>query len=240
MRPISGIQSIFFPVVFLLLLSGCATVDSEFADPRDPIEGLNRTMFSFNDELDRAVFKPLSQFYKKVTPAPMDTGISNFFNNLGDVVSTVNSSLQFKPEKTLNHFWRVVFNSTIGIGGLLDVATHMDLPRQSEDFGQTLGVWGVGSGYYLVLPLFGPSSTRDVVGRVADSLANPLTYVTDNTLRFGLQGLNILDTRADLLSASKVLDEAALDPYTFTRDAYLQRRLHAVHDGNPPPQEDSW
>jgi len=226
-----------FFLIGLLFLGGCATTDPDFADPRDPLEGFNRAMFSLNDFLDRAVFKPLAQGYKLIVPSPVDKGVTNFFNNLEDVTSAINSLLQFKIGHAATDLTRVVVNSTVGIGGLFDVATRLDLQRHKEDFGQTLGVWGVASGPYLVLPVLGPSSGRDAVGVVVDWFADPFTYMQDDTVRWSLRGLDLVDTRADLLNASRVLDQAALDPYSFVRDAYLQRRRSMVYDGNPPPEE---
>ncbi len=221
-----------------LVLGGCAT-NAEFADPRDPLEPFNRAMYSLNDMLDRAFFKPLAQGYQLIVPTPVDKGVTNFFNNLEDVTTAVNNLLQLKVGRAANDLGRVVVNSTLGIGGLFDVASNMDLPRHDEDFGQTLGTWGVASGPYLVLPIIGSTSGRDAVGVVVDWFTDPVTYVQDDTVRWSLRGLDFVDTRADLLSASRVVDQAALDPYAFVRDAYLQRRLNAVYDGNPPePEED--
>ena len=222
----------------MVFVAGCATTDPDFADPRDPLESYNRAMFSLNDTLDRAIIKPLAQGYNYIVPAPVNKGVTNFFNNLSDVTSAINNLLQFKIGRAFSDLGRVAINTTIGIGGLFDVASNMDLPRYGEDFGQTLGAWGVASGPYLVLPIIGPSSARDSVGVVADWFTDPVTYVQDDTLRWSLRGLDLVDTRADLLNASRVLDQAALDPYSFVRDAYLQRRRNEVYDGNPP-EEDS-
>lgn len=216
-------------------LAGCATGPDR--DPRDPLEDFNRAVYSFNDLLDQALVEPLARGYNYITPAPVNRGVTNFFNNLRDVRSAINNLLQFKIGRAFSDVGRVAVNSTIGILGLMDVASNMDLPRYGEDFGQTLGVWGIGSGPYIVLPLLGPSSGRDTIGLVADWFADPLKYVEDDTTRYSLRGLNIIDTRADLLSASRVLDQAALDPYAFIRDAYLQRRKDQVFDGNPPLEE---
>ncbi len=221
----------------VVFVAGCATTDPEFADPRDPLEGYNRVVFSLNDTLDRAIIKPLAQGYNYIVPAPVNKGVTNFFNNLGDVTSAINNLLQFKIGRAFSDLGRVAINTTIGIGGLFDVASNMNLPRYGEDFGQTLGAWGVASGPYLVLPVIGPSSARDSVGVVADWFTDPVTYVQDDTLRWSLRGLDLVDTRADLLNASRVLDQAALDPYSFVRDAYLQRRRNEVYDGNPPEEE---
>lgn len=215
-------------------LGGCASgVDR---DPRDPLEGYNRAMYSFNESVDKAVLKPLARGYNFITPSPVNKGVTNFFNNLADVRSAINNLLQFKIGRAFSDVGRVAVNSTIGILGLIDVASNLDLPRYNEDFGQTLGVWGIDSGPYIVLPFFGPSSTRDGVGVVVDWFTDPVTYIEDDVVRWGLRGLNVVDTRADLLNASRVLDQAALDPYAFVRDAYLQRRQDQVYDGNPPPE----
>ncbi len=213
-------------------LAGCATGPD--ADPRDPLEPYNRAAHSFNDLVDRAVLKPLAQGYNAITPAPVNKGVTNFFSNLSDIRSAVNNLLQFKIGRAFSDVGRVAINSTIGILGLMDVASNMNLPRYNEDFGQTLGVWGVGSGPYIVFPFFGPSSGRDGVGMVADWFVDPVMYIDDDTTRWALIGLDIVDTRADLLNASRVIDQAALDPYAFVRDSYLQRRENLVHDGVPP------
>lgn len=225
-------------VAGLLFLGGCATVDPDFADPRDPWEGFNRAMYSFNDTLDRALIKPLAEGYNAVVPAPVDKGVTNFFGNLSDVTSAINNLLQFKVGRALSDLGRVAINTTIGIGGLFDVASNMDLPHYGEDFGQTLGSWGVASGPYIVLPVLGPSSGRDTVGVVVDWFTDPLTYVEDDTLRYSLRGLNLVDTRSDLLSASRVVDQAALDPYAFVRDAYLQSRKSEVLDGRVEEEDE--
>jgi phospholipid-binding lipoprotein MlaA len=218
-------------------LSGCAT-QSEYADPRDPLEGYNRVMYRFNEQLDKAVLTPLARGYNAIVPKPVNRGVTNFVNNLGDVTSAINNLLQFKVGRAVSDIGRVAINSTIGIAGLFDVASNVDLPRYNEDFGQTLGTWGVASGPYIVLPVIGPSSGRDSVGTVVDWFTDPVTYIEDNHVRWSLRGLNLVDTRADLLNASRVLDEAALDPYSFVRDAYLQKRNSDVYDGNPPEAED--
>lgn len=225
-------------MAILLFLGGCATVDPEFADPRDPWEGFNRAVYSLNDALDKAIIKPLAKGYNVIVPTPVNKGVTNFFNNLADVTSAINNLLQFKVERAFSDIGRVVLNTTVGIGGLFDVASNMNLPRYGEDFGQTLGTWGVATGPYLVLPIIGPSSGRGAVGVVVDWFTDPVTYVEDDTVRWSLRGLDLVDTRADLLNASRVVDEAALDPYAFVRDAYLQRRLNEVHDGNPPEEEE--
>lgn len=216
------------------MLSGCATVDRDYRDPRDPLEPFNRAMYQFNDGLDRAIIKPVAQGYKAVVPTPVDKGITNFFSNLSDVRSAANNLLQLKVTRAASDVGRVVINTTVGLLGFIDVATNMNIPRYNEDFGQTLAVWGAGSGPYLVLPLFGPSSGRDAVGLVVDSYSDPVTYVDPASVRWGLRTVRLVDRRADLLGASRVLEEAALDPYHFVREAYLQRRENDVNDGNPP------
>ncbi len=216
-----------------LLLSGCATT-TDYRDPRDPIEGFNRAMYEFNETLDRALIKPLARGYKAVTPKPVDRGIANFFGNLADVGSSINNLLQFKLERAVSDIGRILVNSTLGILGFMDVASNMSLQKYGEDFGQTLGTWGVGPGPYIVLPLFGSSSGRDVFGLVADWYTDPVYYVTPNHWQNGLIVLRGLDRRAYLLGASKVLEEAALDPYAFRRDAYLQKRRNKIYDGEPP------
>lgn len=223
-----------FVLVASLGLAGCATGPDR--DPRDPLEPLNRAVYSFNEMVDRIALEPLAQGYQAITPDPVDKGVTNFFNNLGDLRSAVNNLLQFKIGRAFSDVGRFAVNSTVGVLGLMDVASNMDMPRYNEDFGQTLGVWGLGSGPYIVLPFFGPSSARDGVGVVVDWFTDPLMLIEDDGTRWALRGLKLIDTRADLLSASRVLDQAALDPYAFVRDAFLQQRQSAVHDGNPPEE----
>jgi len=216
-----------------LLGSGCASV--QVADERDPFEGFNRAAYAFNDDFDRSILKPLATGYEKVLPGQVNNSISNFFSNLDDVVVLINDILQLKFEQSLSDFGRITFNTTFGLAGLFDVATHMDLPKHNEDFGQTLGRWGVSSGPYLVLPFLGPSTLRDGVSLPVDWQVDPVFRVKDNETRWGAIGLKAVDTRAGLLRASRILDTAALDPYVFMRDAYLQRRRNLVYDGSPPP-----
>jgi phospholipid-binding lipoprotein MlaA len=224
--------------VLVLGLAGCATTD-EYADPRDPWEGYNRWMYAFNDEVDKAIIKPLAKGYKAITPAPIDRGITNFFNNLGEVRSIINNLLQFKLQRAVNDVGRLAVNSTIGLLGFIDVASNMNLPPYDEDFGQTFAVWGVDTGPYIVLPLLGPSTGRDTIGLALDWTVEPVRWMTDSSAaRTGLLGLWFIDRRADLLGASKIMEQAALDPYEFMRDAYLQKRLNDVYDGNPPEEMD--
>ena len=210
----------------LLVLSGCATGPN--ANPQDPLEPLNRTVFQFNDGLDKAVFKPVAQAYKAVTPAPVRTGVGNFFENLLDVRTLINNVLQLRPQAAVETVMRLGVNTVFGLGGLLDVASEMQLERQRQDFGQTLGRWGVGSGPYLVLPVLGPSSVRDAVGVVVESSTDVVTNLSDVPTRNSLTVLRVVDLRAGFLQASDLLDLASLDRYAFARDAYLQRKRAGV------------
>ncbi len=225
---------VFLVSMVLALSAGCAS-----NDPRDPLEPMNRVIYGFNDLLDKIIIKPVSQGYQAITPDPLDKGVTNFFNNLDDVSSILNNTLQFKLGRAASDVGRVVINSTVGILGLFDVATDLGMERTDEDFGQTLGAWGVGPGPYLVLPVLGPSNPRDTVGLVVDWFTDPVTYVDPTNLRYGLIVLRGIDKRADLLSASRVMEEAALDEYEFMRDTYLQKRRNDVYDGNPPMSEEA-
>jgi phospholipid-binding lipoprotein MlaA len=219
-----------------LLLTGCASVpEGSAANPRDPWEGYNRTMTRFNDSVDRAVLKPVATGYTKVVPSPVRTGVSNFFGNLGDMWSFVNNVLQADAEGALYSFWRVAVNTTFGLGGVLDWASEMRLDRHRKDFGLTLGRWGVPPGPYLVLPVLGPSTLRDTVGLPVDIWGNPAGYISNVPVRNSLYVLRTVDTRAQLLGATNLMSQAALDPYSFTRDAWLQKRRNDVYNGNPPP-----
>lgn len=225
-------------LLLALALAGCATAPG--GDPRDPWESYNRSMTKFNDAVDEAVLKPVATVYRDVLPRPVRTGVSNFFGNLSDVWSFVNNVLQAKPEGALHSFWRVVINTTMGLGGVLDPATEMRLERHREDFGQTLGRWGVPSGPYLVLPLLGPSTVRDSAALPVDFYGHPLGHVNDVSVRNSLTGVNAIQTRARLLDTGDLLEAAALDKYSFTREAFLQKRYYDVHDGNPPQDEERY
>jgi len=218
------------------LTAGCAT-DQVYRNPNDPWEPFNRVVYQFNDDFDTVFLKPVAKGYQFITPAPVDRGITNFFDNLADVRNGVNNALQFKMTRALTSVGRVVVNSTVGVLGFVDVASNLNMPKYNEDFGQTLGTWGVAPGPYVVLPFLGPSTGRDTVGLVGDWYTDPLTYVNDGSVAWGAKALRIVDRRADLLAASKVLEAAALDPYAFVRDGYLQRRRSDIYDGNPPPEE---
>ena len=217
------------------VLSGCAAPGP--TEEQDPLEGFNRAMYSFNDTVDKAILKPVAQGYDAVLPSPASKGVSNFFSNIDDVVVVFNDLLQFKFAQAAHDTGRIFFNTTVGLLGFLDVASGMELPKHHEDFGQTLGYWGVGNGPYLVLPFFGPSTARDTVGLVGDIYVDPVYDIKPDSDRFWTAALRTVDKRAGLLSASKVLKEAALDPYLFVRDAYLQKRRNDVYDGNPPAEE---
>jgi phospholipid-binding lipoprotein MlaA len=224
-----------FAAAFLcLLMSGCATT----RDNPDPWEGLNRKTYAFNDALDRAVMKPVAQGYQRVTPAFVQEGVNNFFDNIEDVATSLNNFLQGKPKEGLSDAGRFLANTVLGVFGLWDVATPMGLEKHYEDFGQTLGVWGVQSGPYLVLPLLGPSTARDAPAKIVDPAWYYKDYVDPERLYWGLWGLDKVRTRANLLKAETVLEEAALDKYTFIRDAWLQRRRSQVFDGNPPREKE--
>ena len=211
--------------------SGCATTGS---DPRDPFETFNRHMFVFNEGLDQDFLKPVATGYKEVVPAPVRTWVRNFFANLGDLWIGDNNLLQGKPGDAVVDWARFAFNSTWGILGINDVATEMGLEKHDEDFGQTLGRWGAQDGAYVVWPVFGSKTVRDSVGTVADWFGDPVTYVDKGAVRWSLRGVRVVSNRADLLDASRILEEAALDKYVFQRDAYLQRRRSQIYDGNPP------
>lgn len=214
-------------ILIVSLMTGCATNAN-----KDPLEGLNRGIYKFNDVADKAVFKPVAGAYKAVAPTPVQTGINNFFGNLRTFMTTINQVLQFKFNKAAESATRFVVNSTVGIAGFIDVASKTGIPQYKEDFGQTLGYWGVGNGAYLMLPIFGPSTIRDTGGLLVDSsFLDPIVYVDNVRVRNTLYGSLFISTRASYLPGSDLLDEAALDPYTFMRDAYLQRRENQVADG---------
>ncbi|MFW3616250.1 MlaA family lipoprotein [Billgrantia antri] len=213
----------------MAMLAGCAgRVAVEERHPDDPWEGFNRQVFSFNEAIDRTVLKPVARGYRAVTPQPVQTGVGNFFSNLGEIRTTLNSLLQGKPANAGLSTSRFLINTTVGIAGLWDFATHMGITADEEDFGQTLGVWGVGEGPYLVLPLLGPSTVRDTSGLPLDAYTYPLTYVEDDKVRYGLTALRIVDVRAGFLDQEELIRG---DRYVFIRDAYLQRRRFEVSDG---------
>ena len=226
---VKKLSSLSAVVLVCGLVQGCASGPQ--ANPADPLEPLNRSVYSFNEGLDRAVLKPVATAYQNVTPSPVRTGVTNFFENLSDAWSFVNNVLQAKPVEAADSLFRFTTNTFWGLGGVLDVASDLKIPKHKEDFGQTLGTWGLSSGPYLVLPLFGPSSVRDSAGLLVDRQGSLLSQTNDIGARNSLTGLNLIDTRANLLEAGNLLDQAALDKYAFVRDAYLQRRQSQVGAG---------
>jgi len=207
-------------------------------NPKDPAEGFNRTMFAVNEGLDTAIAKPLAKGYDYVAPLPVKAAAGNFFSNIADLMTGVNNLLQGKPGEAFTDWGRVLVNTTVGIGGFFDVASEMGLDKHYEDFGQTMGVWGVGEGAYLFWPVIGPRTVRDTAGFVVDSYADPVWYVGDVPVRNSLVGLRYVDQRAALLPTDKVIEEGALDKYVYIREAYLQHRRNAVYDGYPPRELD--
>jgi len=246
--PVRAFLRVVSAALALAVVAGCATapvpgvVDRHTAGPKDPYEPFNRKVFAFNDTLDTYALKPVATAYTKVVPSPIRTGVHNFFGNFSDAWSAVNQLLQGKPADAGSMTLRVLTNTTIGIGGLFDPATSLGLERKSEDLGQTLGVWGLEPGPYLVLPLFGSSDIRDAIALPADTYVSPALLVAPKYWKeVAVDAVGVIDTRAGLLGASQMLDELAFDRYTFMRDAYITRRRSLVYDGNPPelPDEDA-
>lgn len=220
--------------VALLSLSGCATTN------KDPLEGVNRGIYKFNDVTDRYALQPVAKTYKAITPSPVRTGVNNFFSNLGMLTTIVNDLLQLKFAQAFTDAGRFVINTTFGVAGFIDVASMDKIEKHSEDFGQTLGFWGVGPGPYLVLPILGPSTVRDAAGLAFDTAtSDPITYLHNtgqirahNQVRL----VQLLDKRTQLLDATDLVDNASIDPYAFMRDAYLQRRASLIQDGLVPQE----
>ena len=230
------LKGLLLSALFGLMLSGCASTANN-----DPLEGFNRGIYKFNDVADKAVIKPVAGAYKAVVPSPVRSGVNNFFSNLNTFVSVINDLLQFKLSHAAEGAGRFVINSTFGIAGLIDVASMDGIEKRNEDFGQTLAHWGVGSGPYIVLPFLGPSTIRDTAGLAVDLAAfDPIGYVDDPATRNSMLALKFIDRRSQYLPASDLLDEAALDPYAFMRDAYFQRRNSQIHDGNVPMLEEDF
>lgn len=231
-------------LVISSILEGCASTTGTKPNPNDPWQGWNRGTQSFNDNIDKVILKPMAKGYQWITPKPVDDSITNFFSNINDIGVTFNDLMQFKLLQSGKDLGRFLVNTTAGVGGFFDVATKIDLPKHNEDFGQTLGYWGVPSGNYLVLPFFGSSSPREAAGLVGDALLNPLTYVTfvggaaASAATSGARVVDITDSRADVMSTEKIVDEASVDRYDFIKNAYQQRRDYLIHDGNPPSVED--
>lgn len=218
------------------LTTGCASTETKSENNGDPLEGMNRKFYNFNDSIDRNFFEPVARGYVKVTPDPVRSGVTKFFTNVNYLNVIANDLLQGKPTQFAQDTGRLVVNSTVGIGGLFDPATKLGLPEHDEDLGQTLGTYGAGEGAYLVMPLMGPNSIRDVPGSATSFLLNPLTYF-GAVITVPLGALAAINTRANLLEASSIRDQAALDPYTFVREAYRQQRQFKIYDGNPPSDE---
>ena len=202
--------------------------------PHDPLESLNRVVFSFNDMLDRAVVKPVALAYTSVAPRWVRKGVNNFFGNLDDVWSFANNAITLRPVATADSLGRVMVNSTVGLLGLVDVATSLDIEKHTTDFGTTLGRWGVAPGPYVVLPFMGPRTLREVVALPLDRQGNLINHLQDVNTRDGLTVLSFLDLRASYLKAGDVIDGASLDPYSFVRDSYLQRQRYRQYDGEVP------
>ncbi len=219
-----------------LALSSCATTPA--SSRVDPLEPVNRAMFAVHEPIDREVIRPAIRAYLENVPRPIRAPVSNFFNNIEDFFSGVNGLLQGKPEKAGHDFGRVIINSSFGLGGLLDFATEANIPRGEEDFGQTFGHWGIAQGPYLFIPLFGPTTVRDGTGFGIRAYLSPIIYINSWEARTALFGLGYVDARAQALEAQSLVERAALDPYTFIRRSYLQRREYLTYDGQPPRKDD--
>ena len=231
-------------LVISFTLAGCASTATTVSNQDDPWVGWNRGTQTFNDHVDKAILKPVAKGYQFITPDFVDEGVTNFFSNINDIGVTINDLLQFKLMQSGMDAGRFLINTTVGVGGFVDVAKMVDLPKHKEDFGQTLGYWGVPSGSYLVLPFFGPSSPRDTVGLVGDALFNPLTYVSVfggaavNAAVYGSRALDVTDRRANLMTTEKIVDEGSVDRYDFIKNSYEQNRDYLIHDGNSPEDPD--
>ena len=221
----------------MVALSGCSTVPADQKVESDPWESMNRSLFSLNTNVDKVTTKPLAKGYRKIVPGPVRKGVSNFFGNLTTPRSALNNFLQGKPERGFSEFGRFLFNSTLGIGGLFDVATAGGLEEHSEDFGQTAAVWGVPDGPYVMLPILGPATLRDAILRPLDILATPLRRYDNTSARDKINVLRIIDLRYRLLPTDKFLDDSE-DPYVTARESYLQNREFDVFDGDPPVDDD--
>lgn len=231
---LQAVKSIVLCSVVVLLM-GCASGPQ--ARKEDPLEPWNRQVFRFNDAVDRAVLKPVATTYQKVTPRPIRSGVRNFFANLKDGWSVINNALQLKGQNAVDSLSRFGINTFLGLGGVLDIASELGIERHTKDFGHTLGYWGVPSGPYLVLPLMGPSTLRDTAALPVDSSGNLANQLPEESARNALLVVRVVDTRANLLRASDMLEQVALDEYAFARDSYLQFRRNAIYDGNPPESE---
>lgn len=232
MTQFSALSRLLVATAVLLAVAGCASNDAA-KNNGDPFENINRKIYTFNDTLDKHFVEPVAKKYAEYTPNPIRSGITNFFDNTGYLNTIANDLLQGKMVQTAQDSGRFVVNSTIGIGGLFDPATSMGLKQHNEDLGQTFGKWGAKEGAYLMIPLMGPSSLRDAAAPVMDMFLNPLTYFASVvTIPAGV--VSAVNTRANLLDATRIRDQAALDPYTFVREAWRQQREYDIYDGNPP------
>lgn len=230
-KPTLAIATVACAIAF----SGCASFRA--AAPGDPLEPVNRGIYSFNNTFDHYLFKPIAKGYDAVVPVPVKTGVSNVFQNAADAQSLVSDALQLKGQKFGDDLGRVMINTTFGLGGIFDLATPMGIERGNEDLGQTLGYWGLGAGPYLVIPFLGPTSARDFAGRLAEGQYDPVSMVSSVRLRNSLMGARVVDTRVGLFPAEALMNQAALDRYTFLRSAYLQRRQSLVLDGKHPKED---
>jgi phospholipid-binding lipoprotein MlaA len=230
-------------VVLTGLVTGCATTQSAINSVKtagsqmDPIEPVNRVIYTVNDKVDRAFFKPLAQGYEKVLPVQVRSCVANVFGNIADVPASLNNFLQGKIKEGGSDICRIGVNTTVGVLGCFDVASKWGFEKHNEDFGQTLGRWGIPSGPYLVLPLFGPSTVRDGTALIVDSYTDPMRYINAIPVRNSTYGVRLVDKRAQALDTTNFIDNAALDPYVFVRDAYLSRRRSLVLDGVEPPAD---
>ena len=220
-------------LVAMFLLGGCATS----GNPRDPIEGVNRAVFALNNGIDQVALRPVAKGYDAVVPTPAKNSVANFFGNIADVFIGVNNLFQGKVRDAASDGGRVLVNSTIGILGLFDFATDFGLEKHDEDFGQTFGRWGIGTGAYVVVPLWGPRDVRDTIGLVLDTAADPVADINNVATRNTLLVTRLVNDRAALLPAEKVIEDAALDKYSYIRDGYLQRRRSLIYDGSPPHED---
>lgn len=218
---------IFALILSILSVTGCATTQKH---PDDPLEPMNRAIYGFNEVVDKVAMRPIAKVYKAVTPDPIQLRVTNFLSNLGEIRNSLNSALQGKFKEAGRTFGRFLINSIIGLGGLHDIAGQMGSRRHEEDFGQTLGVWGITKAPYFVIPLLGPSTLRDLPGLVVDAFTEPYIYIEADTVRYSLTGLRLVDNRARLLNFDKTLSEQ-LDRYAFVRDSYLQKRDNDIQDG---------
>ena len=221
-------------LLVILALGGCASTQAG-KNPQDPLEPFNRGMYKFNDAVDKAILKPVAKGYSTVMPEPGKIMVANFFSNLNDIIVTINDLLQLKFAQAASDGTRVLFNSTFGILGLFNITDRLE--KHNEDFGQTLGYWGVSSGPYIVLPFFGPSNIRDSIGLYADSYLHPIRQISNIPTRNKLYVTRAINLRAELLDQEKLLDGAAIDRYAFIRNAYKQQRQSLVYDGDPPREK---